>query len=63
MQSYKAAQLSQITKRLEKIQSTINLTSDRNELRKLEKQADEVRKEFYAKLQSVTETINDFPVF
>ena len=63
VQSYKAAQLSQITKRLEKIQSTINLTSDRNELRKLEKQADEVRKEFYAKLQSVTETINDFPVF
>lgn len=63
VQSYKAAQLSQITKRLEKIQSTINLTSDRNELRKLEKQADEVRKEFYAKVQSVTETINDFPVF
>ena len=63
VQSYKAAQLSQITKRLGKIQSTMNLTSDRNELRKLEKEADEVRKEFYAKVQSVTETINDFPKF
>ena len=63
VQSYKAAQLSQITKRLEKIQSTMNLTSDRNELRKLEKEADEIRKEFYNKLQSVTETINDFPVY
>jgi hypothetical protein len=63
VQSYKAAQLSHITKRLEKIQSTMNLTSDRNELRKLEKEADEVRKEFYSKVQSVTETINDFPKF
>jgi hypothetical protein len=63
VQSYKAAQLSQITKRLEKIQSTMNLTSDRNELRKLEKEADKIRKEFYNKLQSVTETINDFPVY
>jgi len=63
VQSYKAAQLSQITKRLGKIQSTMNLTSDRSELRKLEKEADEVRKEFYAKVQSVTETINDFPKF
>ena len=41
----------------------MNLTSDRNELRKLEKEADEVRKEFYSKVQSVTETINDFPKF
>tara|TARA_B100000767_G_scaffold240857_1_gene236956 strand:- start:16553 stop:23170 length:6618 start_codon:yes stop_codon:yes gene_type:complete len=63
VQSYKTAQLNQITKRLEKIQSTMNLTSDRNELRELEKQADEVRKEFYAKVQSVTETINYFPKF
>jgi hypothetical protein len=63
VQSYKAAQLNQIAKRLGKIQSTMNLTSDRNELRKLEKEADEVRKEFYSKVQSVTETINDFPKF
>ncbi|MDG1329868.1 MAG: hypothetical protein P8P27_06475, partial [Flavobacteriaceae bacterium] len=63
VQSYKTAQLNQITKRLEKIQSTMNLTSDRNELRKLEKQANEIRKEFYDKVQSVTETINDFPKF
>ena len=61
IQSYKSTQLSQITKQLEKIQATINLTSDPKVVRDLKKQAEVLQKDFYNKAISITSTINDFP--
>ena len=63
IQSYKATQLTQITKKIESVQAKIKLTSDSNTYKQLRDQEKQLRKDFYEKIGSINKTINDFPVF
>jgi len=62
VQSYKTAQLNQISKRLNQIQAKIDLTSDPKQIKELKNEGKELTKEFYAKVESISTTIKDFPV-
>ena len=62
VQSYKTAQLNQISKRLNQIQAKIDLTSDTKQIKELKNEGKELSKEFYAKVESISTTIKDFPV-
>ena len=62
VQSYKTAQLNQISKRLNQIQAKIDLTSDPKQIKELKNEGKELTKEFLAKVESISTTIKDFPV-
>ena len=62
VQSYKTAQLNQISQRLNQIQAKIDLTSDPKQIKELKNEGKELSKEFYAKVESISTTIKDFPV-
>lgn len=63
VQSYKAAQLNQIAKRLAKNEAQLSLTSDPKQIKELKSEGKELVKEFKTKAKSISTTINDFPDF
>lgn len=61
IQSYKATQLTQITKSLESVKAKMALTTDPNEYKSLKEQEKQLREDFYGKIYSINKTIKDFP--
>ena len=61
LQSYKAAKLNQTSKKLAKNQALLSLTSDPKVVKELNNEAKEIQKEFYGQVNSISNTIEDFP--
>jgi hypothetical protein len=61
LQSYKSAKLNETTKKLEKTQALLSLTSDPKVARELNAEAKELRKEFYGQVEGIGNTIKEFP--